>query len=208
LARQHLLRIVACALAVAVWAIPHASRACSCKLLPPPATALEAADAVFEARVEAVSAEPGGPDSVIGMVRYDLEVLRAWKGEPGATTRVSSRSSGAACGRSLTIGKVYLIYASRRDDGELMDTMCSRTRLASMADEDLAVLGPGSSPTARPPVTAPTSREPPRIPPPAPDLGPTPVGRRGCAVAGDAAPMLPAAVLLALAWRRRRQADS
>ena len=117
-------------------------------------------------------------------MRYDLEVLRQWKGELGAVVQLSSRASSAACGRSLTVGKVYLIYASRQEDGTLTDNMCSRTRLASTADEDLAVLGPGNSPAGGRPVAEPTSREPPRIAPPPPDLGgPAPIERRGCAVA-------------------------
>jgi hypothetical protein len=38
---------------------------------------------VFEARVEAVAATPAPADAGAGLVRYDLEVLRVWKGELG-----------------------------------------------------------------------------------------------------------------------------
>jgi len=180
-------------------------------MLPPaPAVAVERAEAVFEARVENATpdfASPQGP----GIVRYDLEVLRQWKGELGAAVQLSSRTSSAACGRVLTVGKVYLIYATRHDEGHLTDSLCSRTRLSSTADEDLAVLGPGSSPAGSRPVAEPTSMEPRRIAPPPPDLGgPTPIDRRGCAVAGaPGSPGEPALVgLLALGGllraRRRR----
>lgn len=154
-------------------------------MLPPaPTVAVERAEAVFEARVENTTADTASTQG-LGQVRYDLEVLRQWKGELGPAVQLSSRASSAACGRHLTVGKVYLIYASRQEDGTLTDHQCSRTRLASTADEDLAVLGPGSSPAGSRPVAEPTSREPPRIAPPPPDLGgPAPIDRRGCAVVG------------------------
>lgn len=198
------MRLAAVALVLGLWAVPHAARACSCMMLPAPAVAVERADAVFEARVESVSAEPSGGEGV-GLLRYDLEVLRVWKGELGAAAQLGSRASSAACGRSLLVGKVYLIYAARNEGGDLTDNMCSRTRLASTADEDLALLGPGSSPLAGRPATAPTSREPPRIAPPAPDLGPAPIARRGCAIDGErGASGLLALVTLALARTRTR----
>lgn len=178
-------------------------------MLPPaPSVAVERADAVFEARVEGVTAEGlGTPGNGMGNVRFDLEVLRQWKGELGSAAQVVSRTSSAACGRNLVIGKVYLIYASKQDDGQLTDNLCSRTRLASSADEDLAVLGPGTTPASPRPEAAPTSREPPRIAPPPPELGgPAPIARRGCAVDPSSSSARLGLVLLAaglLAVRRR-----
>jgi MYXO-CTERM domain-containing protein len=183
LARQPLPRLAVGLLALTVWALPHAARACSCLLPPAPAVAVERADAVFEARVENHSSDLSNSAGA-GLVRYDLEVLRQWKGELKPAAQLTSRASSAACGRSLTVGKVYLIYASKQDDGQLTDNLCSRTRLASTADEDLAVLGPGNAPGNRP-VAEPTSREPPRIAPPPPDLGgPSPLAGTGCDLAG------------------------
>ncbi len=176
-------------------------------MLPPaPAAALERAEAVFEARVEGSSGEPAGLQG-IGNVRYDLEVLRQWKGEPGPAVQLSTRASSAACGRNLVVGKVYLVYASKTDDGQLTDNMCSRTRLASTADEDLAVLGPGTAASGTRPVAEPTSREAPRIAPPPPDLGgPAPI-ERGCAIgrepAAGSAPALLALLALAGLLRAR-----
>jgi MYXO-CTERM domain-containing protein len=167
----------------------------------PPAVAAERADAVFEARVEAVALDAASAET-FGFVRYDLEVLRAWKGEVGPTAQLTTRNSGAACGRALTVGKVYIFYAGKREDGELIDSSCSRTRLSSTADEDLAVLGPGNSPLGGRTVTEPTTREPPRIAPPPPDLGGPPLVKQGCAV--DPGPPTPLLVVCTLAlWRRR-----
>lgn len=171
-------------------------------LPPPPGVAAASAEAVFEARVEAVAADASSPDAFMGLVRYDLEVLRVWKGELGPTSQLTTRASGAACGRSLTVGKVYIFYAAKREDGELTDSLCSRTRLSSTADEDLAVLGPGNSPLGGRTVTEPTTREPPRIAPPPPDLGGPPLVKQGCAV--DPGPPTPLLAVCTLAlWRRR-----
>lgn len=170
---------------------------------PAPAVAMERADAVFEARVENVSADLASPSGA-GLVRYDLEVLRQWKGELKPAVQLISRASSAACGRSLTVGKVYLIYASKQDDGQLTDNLCSRTRLASTADEDLAALGPGTTPGNRP-VTEPTNREPPRIAPPPPDLeGPAPLAHKGCSLAGEPGTLAGLAGLAMVLLRRRR----
>lgn len=174
-------------------------------LPPPPGLAAERADAVFEARVEAVAADASSPDAFIGLVRYDLEVLRVWKGELGPTSQLSTRASGAACGRSLIVGKVYIFYAMKREDGELTDSLCSRTRLSSTADEDLAVLGPGNSPLGGRTVTQPTTREPPRIPPPPPDLGGPPQVEKGCRVVDPSPSALGLCVLLWMARPRRRR---
>lgn len=177
-------------------------------LAPAPSVAVASAEAVFEARVEGVTADTSsfGGGQGLGNVRYDLEVLRQWKGELGASAQLTTRTSSAACGRNLAIGKVYLIYASKQDDGQLTDTSCSRTRPANLADEDFAVLGPGTTPANKRPVTEPTSREPPRITPPPPDLGgPAPIARRGCTVdPGDVTPSLQWVLLVAWAARRRR----
>lgn len=208
LARQPLPRLAVGLLALTVWALPHAARACSCLLPPAPSVAVERADAVFEARVENHTTEIAS-SSGAGLVRYDLEVLRQWKGELKPAAQLISRTSSAACGRALTVGKVYLIYASKQDDGQLTDNLCSRTRLASTADEDLAALGPGNAPSNRP-VAEPTSREPPRIAPPAPDLGgPAPLAGKGCDLAGAPAGggrpgWLGLGVLAALLLRRGR----
>ncbi len=172
---------------------------------PAPATAVERAEAVFEARVEHLRVEPGREG--LAMIRYELEVLRVWKGEVGAAALLGTRASDSACERILAVGKVYVIYAGRDGEGELTDNRCSRTRLASTADEDLAALGPGSSPRAQPPTTEPMSREPPRIAPPAPDLGPPQVTGRGCVIDAEGAPLAGLLALGGLAWSRRRRSQ-
>ncbi len=173
---------------------------------PAPAVAVDRAEAVFEARVSAQPRVEPGDSISLTVIHYELEVLRVWKGELGAAVQMATRVSDSGCERNLAVGKVYVIYAGRGDDGELTDNRCSRTRLSSTADEDLAVLGPGTTPRTRPPTTEPSDREAPRITPPAPDLGPPRLGGRGCVI--DTEVGAPLACLLALAGllrpRRRR----
>lgn len=153
---------------------------------------------MFEARIDAVQYA-----DTSGMVRYELAVLRVFKGDVGASAPLVTRASSAACGRNFVVGKRYLIYAYRTPEGDLGDTMCSRTRLVATADEDLAALGAGSPPPA-PPAAEAQSREPPRIEPAAPPVldAPAPTTRRGCDLGGAGGPGL--LVLLALRRRRRR----
>src|SRR5690606_30929204 len=113
-------------------------------------------------------------------------------------------SSSAACGRRFVVGRRYLVYAYRGDEGDLGDTMCSRTRLVATADEDLAALGAGAPPRA-PPAPEAQSREPPRIEPAAAPpalVGLAPGARRGCDVGGPSGPV--SLVLIASLRRRRR----
>lgn len=184
-------------IAAAVWGVPHAAQACSCLPPPPPAAARDRADAVFEARVDSVQTSDGA-----GMARYELAVQRVFKGKLSASTSIVTRTSSAACGRNFVLGKHYLIYAHRTPEGDLGDTMCSRTRPISTADEDLAALGAGAPPPA-PPEPATQSREPPRIEPPEPPALSAPApATRGCDL-GGASGVLALVTILGLQRKRR-----
>lgn len=190
-------------IAASLWGIPHAAEACSCLPPPPPHEALEQSAAVFEGRAAAIAEVADGP---LADRRYELEVLRFWKGELGDTVTITTASSSAACGRSYEIGEIYLVYAVQDpESGELRDYLCSRTRPLRGADEDLAVLGPGTTPTTPAPEEGTEDREPPRIEPKPPTEPPPSEPRRGCRIdEGPGAPLaLGLVVLVALARRRR-----
>lgn len=153
---------------------------------------------MFEGRVDSVQRSDGA-----GMLRYELAVLRVFKGELAATTSIVTASSGATCGRSFVLGKRYLIYAHLTPDGALGDGLCSRTRPISTADEDLAVLGPGTPPrAAAPPDTQ--NREAPRIEPAPPALDGSAPATRGCDLGGASGGQALALVTLLGVLRRRR----
>lgn len=146
---------------------------------PPPAEALEQADAVFEARPFSMSSDER-------RAYYSFEVDRVWKGAIRPRVEIATALHSAACGRSYQIGTRYVIYARRNRDGEWVDGSCSRTRVSRSAAEDLQVLGAGHPPLSNDPVAVDhgeTPTEPPRIATP-PPTEPPPVSpsRRGCAV--------------------------
>ncbi|MEM7154175.1 MAG: hypothetical protein AAF799_15110 [Myxococcota bacterium] len=166
------------------WLAPRVTRACSCMMPPPPAEAMERADAVFEAR-------PFSMTNNGVRARYRFEVDQVWKGDVGPRVEISTSMSSAACGRTYRIGTRYVIYARRGSDGGWTDGLCSRTRTSQSAAEDLQVFGPGRRPGLPDPEPgsggdAPT--EPPRIDNPPPEPPPTTPSARGCAVEKPHAP--------------------
>ncbi|MCA9653092.1 MAG: hypothetical protein KC501_24470 [Myxococcales bacterium] len=167
------------AIGVTLWAAPRGARACSCMMPPPPAEALDEADAVFEARPFSMSNDDR-------RAYYSFEVDRVWKGEIGPRVEIATALHSAACGRTYQIGTRYVVYARRNADGDWADGLCSRTRASLSAEEDLQVLGAGHAPISGEPAAQSGSSEatePPRIttPPPA-EPPPTAPGRRGCAM--------------------------
>lgn len=191
-------------LVAAMWGIPHVSRACSCLPPEPPQAAFEQAAAVFVGEAAVVVEEVGGGDT-LARRRYEFDVLGFWKGDPPRRVALTSAASSAACGRSFETGQVYLVYASAGPDGELVDHLCSRTRLRASADEDLEALGPWQVHGKEAPPTEPSDREPPRIEPPPPADPPAtePPPKQGCTVAPPP-PVAVALPLLFAAFRRRR----
>ena len=144
---------------------------------PPPAEALERADAVFEAR-------PFSMTNDASRARYRFEVDQVWKGDIGQRVEISTALHSASCGRTYRIGTRYVIYARRGPDGGWTDGLCSRTRTSQSAVEDLQVFGAGRRPGEPEQRTdsgdEPT--EPPRIDNPPPEPPPTAPSARGCAI--------------------------
>lgn len=135
--------------------------ACSCRPPPPPERALEAAEAVFEARVSAPptsKSAAGGTASSADEARVALKILRAWKGagvEAGRDVTLVTPSGSAACGYGFKAGESYVIYAARSPSGDLATNICTRTRRSQDAAEDVAALdaavkagGGAAAPTA------------------------------------------------------------
>ncbi|HKQ60183.1 MAG TPA: HEAT repeat domain-containing protein [Candidatus Polarisedimenticolaceae bacterium] len=142
-------------------------RPCTCVESAPPLSAMAQADAVFIGRVvgqddpsEASSVRSGGDP-----IEYRFELERVWKGVVRDPAIVVSERDGAACGFAFRVGNAYLVYASSAPDafpsgddpaafsygvltpaaaarGVLRTGLCTRTRLAADANEDLAALPP------------------------------------------------------------------
>lgn len=166
-------------LALGLVLAPRVARACSCMAPPPPAKAIEASDAVFEAR-------PFSMSNDAQKARYNFEVDRVWKGDIPSRVEITTPLHSATCGRSYQIGTQYVIYAQRSKDGTWADYLCTRTRTSQSAAEDLQALGAGHPPLDGSPLPAGESggdsTEPPRIEAGPVEPPPTEPSRRGCAV--------------------------
>jgi MYXO-CTERM domain-containing protein len=195
---------IACAIVVAL-AGARAARACSCLPPAPPGDAAGRATAVFEGRTFGARREQNE-------LRFAFEVTRVWKGEVPPSIEIVTALQSAACGRSYDFGVPYVVYATARADGTLVDNLCSRSRMVVDAVEDLDTLGAGRPPLqdgASVPGPVGPDIEPPRIEPTGPgandEPSPATPGRRGCSVgtARADAPGGLAVLVLALVLRRR-----
>ena len=118
------------------------AEACACGTVGPPCAEYWSAAAIFRGRVEAIaSVAPSSGDPVGGKL-VTFSVLEPLKGVD-RLTRVEIRTAGSrrACGYSFVRGREYLVYATRGAGGGLTTGICSRTRPADRADDDLAYAG-------------------------------------------------------------------
>jgi hypothetical protein len=129
------------------FAYPTCAYACSC--VPPgsPAEELGRSDAVFLGKVVDVKTPSGPITSSADSTSATLEISTVWKGQVAQTITLTTPGSSASCGVTFEQGKEYVVYA-QVSDGVLSTTLCSRTRPAGDAAEDVAALGAGQPPQA------------------------------------------------------------
>lgn len=125
---------------------PESSVRCSCIVPPAPTAARAAATAVFVGTVVSrreITLEVDGSDIAIPALAVTFRLEAVWKGvEPGEeTVEVTTGFGGGDCGFPFVRGGTYLVYAG---DGapRLTTSVCTRTALATLAEEDLEALGP------------------------------------------------------------------
>ena len=117
--------------------------ACTCIAPPPPQEALEASDAVFLGRV--VQVRRDASDINEGHLFATIEVERTWKGGIGQRVTVQTAPNSAMCGFYFQEGERYIVYAAEQE-GALTTNICTRSKAAQQAEEDLAALGTGEPP--------------------------------------------------------------
>ena len=126
-------------------ALAFAGEALACSCLPPGTPQEEMAKpwsaSVFRGRV--LQVEPRG--GLIERHHVSFAVSTVWQGPRDPLRLVSTATDSAACGYSFRVGEEYLVY---EHEGGVM--LCSRTRPASDAASDLALLGPGQPATPAP----------------------------------------------------------
>ena len=118
--------------------------ACSCAPPGPPDEELARATAVFTGKVVGL----GKPSSVFGSsadpIKVTFQVFTVWKGPVNKTITITTARSGASCGYTFEMGAEYLVYADGSENS-LAVGLCSRTQPLVAAENDLAVLGYGTT---------------------------------------------------------------
>ncbi len=140
---------------VSLWGGHGLAEACSCSEPPPAEEALRQADAVFIGTLSKFELIghldlSAGPQAGIRWVRVaTFDVTSSWKGSSQPSMEVTTGAGGGDCGVDFIVGRQYLVYASV-NEGTLQTNICTRTRGMAQAQDDLAVLGQGTSPTSGP----------------------------------------------------------
>lgn len=119
-----------------------AALACSCLRPGPPCDAYGSASAVFVGTVTGVREKPRTEQDADWTPRaFEFAVEQAFLGVEGAEVEVFTGSGGGDCGYGFRRGESYLVYAHRDEkDGRLKTGICTRTRPAAQAAEDLEFL--------------------------------------------------------------------
>ena len=120
--------------------LPEA-RTCSCLPPPAPAKAFAEADAVFTGKV--VSFELTG--DAFSPRRAKFSVTKIWKGERSAVSEILTANNSAACGYDFQVGENYVIYADKNNNEKLYTHICTRTKPARFAADDLKYLATAAS---------------------------------------------------------------
>jgi hypothetical protein len=121
---------------------PNCAYACSCRPPGTPVEELNQSDAVFLGRVVEVNAARGSITGSGDSTTVTFDVSKVWKGQITRTSILVTPGSSASCGVTFEQGKDYVVYG-RMNEGSLNTNLCSRTRLAGEATEDIAALGAG-----------------------------------------------------------------
>ena len=127
------------------------SYACVCRPPGSPTAEMTRSDSVFRGRV--VTVYPAtikySPLEVFPTEIYEFRVMAVWKGPLYETVYRDIVAAGSTCARWFSLGSEYLVYGS--------GALCTRTRLISEAQEDLAEIGEGRVP--EPGTSGPVPRE-------------------------------------------------
>jgi hypothetical protein len=139
---------------IAAAAFNEIGWACTCSGPPDPSTAYRSAKAVFlgtaverspQTRMEEgylVSGKNAGKRQVFEVEGYSFtfEIEEAFKGIKGKSVKIHTDAGGGSCGYPFGVGKEYLVYAYGASEDSLGTGICSRTRPASNAQDELGML--------------------------------------------------------------------
>jgi hypothetical protein len=126
---------IAIALLATTFAEVKRGHACSCLPPPPPSQAFAEARAVFIGKVISFEFLPGMHQRLA-----KIQVLKIWKGTASEADSLLTAANSAACGYDFQVGETYIIYAHQYNVGILATNICTRTKPAQHAAEDLKFL--------------------------------------------------------------------
>lgn len=119
--------------------------ACSCAGPRPPCEYYGKTAAIFLGRVVGSAQRKSYVDDKGNKTVYDVGSIRFlvqenYKGAEGYEVEIHSGTGGGDCGYWFLRNESYVVYAYRTDEGQLWTSICSRTKLAIHASEDLEFL--------------------------------------------------------------------
>jgi Carboxypeptidase regulatory-like domain len=94
--------------------------------------------------IKHAQATPGNPGPALSMnmggtvENVEFTIEEPYLGVAGRTVEVTTNSSEASCGYGFVEGERYVVYAYKNQTGELLVSLCSRTRPAKYAEEDIS----------------------------------------------------------------------
>ena len=113
--------------------------ACKCIMPGTPSEEFGKYDYIFSGKVTSI----GYPIDAVGEEAYSLDIVfnvsSVWKGSLGDETHIKTAKDTVSCGYPFNEGEEYLVYASGNESKKSANG-CSRTKLLSEAQEDLAYL--------------------------------------------------------------------
>ena len=158
------IRLALAASLACIWLFADMGRsyACSCVEPGPPNEELARSTVVFAGKVVSIRGfeiPESGIVSTADLGTIELQVGTVWKGDVQETMFVTTVRDEAGCGFTFTVGQDYVVY-SRSDSTPPEVSLCSRTSLASNAQEDFAALGEGKTPEPGSRAPEPEARQP------------------------------------------------
>ena len=92
-------------------------------------------EAIFSGRVNNIVPSPESP----GLSNVIFDVYKSFKSVAGKSVTVTSTLNPISCDYNLEKSQEYLVFAFKHDNGNLLVTTCSRTRLLSKSQKDLVL---------------------------------------------------------------------
>jgi len=89
-----------------------------------------------------ISGKNAGKSETIEVEGYSFtfEIEEVFKGIKGKSVKIATDAGGGSCGYFFEVGKEYLVYAYGASEDSLGTSICSRTRSAPNAQDDLGLL--------------------------------------------------------------------